>query len=67
MKLTVKAARVRVNKNQQDVADALQMHVQTYANLEKHPDKFTIGQAVKFCEYVSCDMSDILFLPDNSN
>jgi len=67
MAITVKGARVNANKTQQEVANVLQMHVQTYANLEKNPEKFTIAQAEKFANFVNQEVSDIIFLADNSN
>ncbi len=67
MLITVRGARANANKTQQEVADALKMHVQTYASLERNPERFTIAQAEKFARFVHQDVSDIIFLPDNSN
>lgn len=67
MSITVKGARANANKTQREVANALKVHVQTYANLERHPERFTVAQAERFARFVHQDVSDIIFLPDNSN
>lgn len=67
MSVTVKGARVNADKTQQEVANVLGMHVQTYASLEKNPERFTMAQAEVFARFVRQDVSDIIFLPDNSN
>lgn len=67
MAMTVKAARVCAGLTQQDIANTLKMHVQTYAKLERYPEKFTIEQAEKFAKHVKQDISDIIFLSNNSN
>lgn len=67
MAITVKAARLCAGLTQQDIANMLKIHVQTYANLEKHPEKFTIAQAEKFAECVKQELSDIIFLTTKSN
>ena len=61
MSITMKQARVGIDATQQDIADKMGVHVQTYARMEKHPEDVTISQAVKFAEIVGLSVSDIFF------
>lgn len=67
MQLTVKQARVGANLTQEGAAKALGVHPTTFAKLEKHPDKMSIGTAYKFAQITGVDFSDIIFLDVNSN
>lgn len=62
MKLTLKMARIGAGLTQQQVADALGIHVQTYARLEKHPEKMKMEQAIRFADLTGVDLSDLTFL-----
>ena len=66
MAYTMKQARVGINATQQDIADRMGIHVQTYAKLEKNPEDVTVGQAVLFAKIVNLPISDIFF-GTNSN
>ncbi|MBR2674319.1 MAG: hypothetical protein IKE52_02545 [Mogibacterium sp.] len=67
MSLTMKQARVGIGATQQDIADKMGIHVQTYARMEKCPEDVTIKQATQFALIVGLPISDIFFLPTNSN
>lgn len=61
MSITMKQARVGIDATQQELADAMGVHVQTYARMEKHPEDMTIAQAKRFCEIVKRPLGDIYF------
>ena len=63
MALTMKQARIGIEATQQEIADKLGVHVQTYARMEKHPEDMTIKQALMFAEIVGLQISDISFAP----
>lgn len=64
--LTMKQARIGINATQQEIADKMGVHVQTYARMEKHPEDITIKQATLFASIVGVPVGDIYFLPINS-
>jgi len=66
MHLTMKQARVGAEMTQQQVADKLGVHVQTYMRMERHPQDVTIAQGKLFSAIVGCNFEDIFFT-DNSN
>lgn len=61
MPLTMKQARIGINATQQELADRMGVHVQTYARMEKHPEDLTIKQALLFASIVDRPISDIYF------
>lgn len=63
MALTMKQARIGIEATQQEIADKLGVHVQTYARMEKHPEDMTIKQALLFAQIVGLPISDISFAP----
>lgn len=63
MALTMKQARIGIEATQQEIADKLGVHVQTYARMEKHPEDMTIKQALMFAKIVGLQISDISFAP----
>ena len=67
--LTPKATRLMRKKTQKECADALHVHVSTFAlhvhvstfrRLEKDPSQFTIEQAKKLCEFLEVEF-DVMF------
>ena len=64
--LTVKQLRLIKEKSQESCANAIGVHVNTYRNLEEHPEKFTVKQAVMLCNFLETDYDTILFLPKTS-
>ena len=65
-KITPKMARVGAGLTQQEVADALGVHVTTYGKMEKNPDEMTIAEALQFSKIVGLPLQDIFF-DENSN
>lgn len=61
MQITMKQARVGANLTQQQVADRLGVHVQTYMRMEQNPQDVTIKQGKMFSEIVGCNFEDIFF------
>lgn len=61
MSLTMKQARIGIDATQQEIADKMGVHVQTYARMEKHPEDLTIKQATQFANIVGLSISDISF------
>lgn len=61
MKISLKAARVNANLTQEEVADHLRIHVQTYRKLEDNPDTVTIGQAKKLSALLHVSYDEIFF------
>ena len=61
MSVTVKQARIGIEATQQEIADKMGIHVQTYARLEKHPEDMTIKQAIAFANIVKLSVSDFSF------
>lgn len=66
MGITMKQARVGANMTQQDVADKMGVHVQTYMRMENNPEDVTIKQGKLFSHIVGTRFEDIFF-SDNSN
>ena len=64
--ITVKAARVNAGKTQQEVADAMGVHVQTYGRIEKNPEDMSIKEAKKFADIVGVNWLDLSYVC-NSN
>lgn len=65
MEFTVRQARRHAELSQEAVAKELGVNVSTYARLEKHPERFTMEQAQRFCKAVSLPADEINFLPQN--
>lgn len=61
MQVTMKQARVGADMTQQEVADKLGVHVQTYQRMESHPGDITIKQGKTFAEIVGLKFDDIFF------
>ena len=66
MQITMKQARVGAEMTQQQVADRMGIHVQTYQRMEQHPQDVTIKQGKIFSEIVGCNFEDVFF-DSNSN
>ena len=65
-KLTVKQLRLVKEQTQESCANALGVHVNTYRNLEEHPERFTIQQAVTLCNFLGTNYDTVFFLPQSS-
>lgn len=66
MILTMKMARVGANLTQQEVADKMGIHVQTYAKIENDSESITIAEAKQFSEIVGVNWTDIFFGADRN-
>ena len=66
MQITMKQARVGADMTQQQVADKLGVHVQTYMRMEQHPQDVTIKQGKQFSDIVGCSFEDIFFTDDSN-
>ena len=64
---TVKQARLLANKTQEDMADILGIHVQTYRKLEHNPTEITIGQAKIIAEITGVSVNHIFFGSDSTD
>lgn len=66
MRITMKQARIGADMTQQQVADRLGVHVQTYQRMENNPEDISIKQGKNFADIVGVNFEDIFFI-DNSN
>ena len=66
LKFTPKEARLLSGLTQQQVAQKLNIHPQTYAKLEKNPDMFTVGQSKLLSKLFGMDY-DLIFFDAESN
>ena len=62
MHITMKQARVGADMTQQQVADRMGVHVQTYQRMENNPEDVTIRQGKSFSEIVGVRFEDIFFI-----
>ncbi|MBQ1296511.1 MAG: helix-turn-helix transcriptional regulator [Clostridiales bacterium] len=65
MNITMKVARVGAGLTQQEVADKLGVHVQTYTKYEAHNGEMPLKIAKRFADIVGVDFADI-FLTEES-
>lgn len=61
MQLTLKQTRLIKEKTQDEMAQMLGVHVQTYRKLEENPENVTIGQAKKISSFLDISYNDIFF------
>ena len=61
MRITMKQARVGADMTQQQVADRLGVHVQTYQRMENNPEDISIKQGKNFADIVGVNFEDICF------
>lgn len=66
MAISVKMARVGANLTQQQLADEMGVHVQTYAKMENSPDTMTIQEAKLFSKIVNVPCTEIFFDKDSN-
>ena len=59
--LTLRAWRRAKEISQEDMAERLNVHVNTYQNWESEPDKISIGNAKKIAEIFGVSLDEILF------
>lgn len=61
MEFTVKQARMLAGKKQQEMADFLGIHVQTYRKIEENPSRATVEQAQKIAQITGIPYDQIFF------
>lgn len=61
MRLTLKQIRLIQEKSQDEMAEMLGIHVQTYRKLEEKPENATIKQAKLISNYLGVSYNDIFF------
>jgi hypothetical protein len=61
MGLSLKQIRLVREKTQDEMAEKLGVHVQTYRKLEENPDEVTIKQAKIISEFLGVSYDDIFF------
>jgi DNA-binding XRE family transcriptional regulator len=61
MQFTLKQARLFAGKTQSEAANHLGLHVQTFAKIEKHPEKATISQAIALSDFYKIPCDQIFF------
>lgn len=66
MKLSVKQARIGARKTQQEIADEMGVHVQTYRRMEENPEDMTFKQGALFASIVGLEVEDIFFKIDSN-
>lgn len=66
MILTIKQARLLKGLTQSEMAQQLNVHVQTYRNMENHSDDVTVGNAKKICDLLEISYDQIFFNVDST-
>lgn len=66
VRYSVKQARLLSGLKQQDMADRLQIHVQTYRKIESNSEIATIAQAVRIAEITGVALDQIFFGTDST-
>lgn len=58
---SLKQARLYREKTQEDMANMLKIHIETYRKLEINQNRVTIEQAKKICEFLDMSYDAIFF------
>lgn len=61
MTVSLRQARRMMDKSQNDLAELLNIHVQTYRKLEENPDLATVEQAKKISTFLGIPYDQIFF------
>ncbi len=61
MSLSLKQTRLVKGKTQEEMAERLKVHVQTYRKLEENPDNVTISQAKIISTFLGVSYDEIFF------
>lgn len=61
MEINLKQARLLRGRKQTEMAEKLNVQVQTYRKLERNPDLVTIGQAKIISDYLNIPYDNIFF------
>lgn len=66
MAQSIRSARRAREITQQEMADSLQVHVQTYRKLEEHPENATVKQAREIARILGVRYDDLTFAQDST-
>lgn len=66
MEMSIRQARRAKEITQKEMAESLQVHVQTYRRIEEHPETATIAQARKIAEKLCMSYNDLIFTQDST-
>lgn len=61
MEMSIRQARRAKEITQKEMAESLQVHVQTYRRIEEYPETATIAQARKIAEKLGMSYNDLIF------
>ena len=61
MEMSIRQARRAQEITQKEMAETLQVHVQTYRRIEEYPETATIAQARKIAEKLGMSYNDLIF------
>lgn len=61
MEMSIRQARRAQEITQKEMAESLQVHVQTYRRIEEYPETATIAQARKIAEKLGMSYNDLIF------
>lgn len=66
MAQSIRSVRRGKDITQQDMADSLQIHVQTYRKIEENPESATIAQARQIADRLGVAYDDLLFTSNST-
>lgn len=66
MEMSIRQARRAKEITQKEMAESLQVHVQTYRRIEEHPETATIAQARRIAEKLCMSYNDLIFTHDST-
>ena len=66
MAKSIRSVRRAKDITQQDMADSLQIHVQTYRKIEENPESATIAQARQIADRLGVAYDDLLFTSNST-
>ena len=60
-KMTFRQVRLMKEISQQQLADAIGVHVNTVIKWEKKPDNMLVSKAMAIANFLGCDITNIIF------
>lgn len=66
MKMSIRQARRAKDITQKEMAESLQVHVQTYRRIEEHPENVTIAQARIIADKLGMPYDDLIFIQNST-
>jgi len=66
MALELKAWRQARKFTQEQMAERLGIHANTYGKYERNPSEITMAMAYKISECLNVDIDDIIFMPETA-